>query len=95
MISGCPSSASAVAPQGSTTATVTWNEPTATDNSGGNVQRTSTHFPGQSYQVGMTMIMYTFTDPSGNQAFCNFVVTVSTCKIFDIHKYGIEIQFIS
>ncbi|XP_033626669.1 uncharacterized protein LOC117289582 isoform X35 [Asterias rubens] len=78
VISGCPSSASAVAPQGSTTATVTWNEPTATDNSGGNVLRTSTHFPGQSYQVGMTMITYTFTDPSGNQAFCNFVVTVST-----------------
>ncbi|XP_033626668.1 uncharacterized protein LOC117289582 isoform X34 [Asterias rubens] len=78
VISGCPPGASAVAPQGQTSAVVTWNEPTATDNSGGNVQRSSNRSPGESFSVGMTMITYTFTDQSGNQATCTFAVTVST-----------------
>ena len=80
VISGCPSGATAVAPQGQTSASVTWNEPTATDNSGGNVQRSSNRSPGQTFGLGSTQVTYTFTDPSGNQATCRFTVTVTSGK---------------
>ncbi|XP_033626670.1 uncharacterized protein LOC117289582 isoform X36 [Asterias rubens] len=77
VISGCPSGATGVASQGSNIATVTWVEPTATDNSGGNVQRSSNRSPGQTFGLGSTQVTYTFTDPSGNQATCRFTVTVT------------------
>ena len=80
MISGCPSGATGVASQGSNIATVTWVEPTATDNSGGNVQRSSNRSPGQTFGLGSTQVTYTFTDPSGNQATCRFTVTVTSGK---------------
>ena len=95
VISGCPNQGvTAIAPQGSSSASASWTEPTATDNSGGAVTRLSNRSPGQSFSLGNTQITYTFTDPSGNQAFCRFTVTVSTGTVVDneifsqkVHKY--------
>ena len=82
VISGCPNQGvTAIAPQGSSSASASWTEPTATDNSGGVVTRSSNRSPGQSFSLGNTQITYTFTDPSGNQAFCRFTVTVLSGKI--------------
>ncbi|XP_038069618.1 uncharacterized protein LOC119738747 isoform X6 [Patiria miniata] len=75
-VSGCPSGVSVTAPSGATTATASWTEPTATDDSGAVPTRTSSHSPGQSFPIGQTMVEYTFRDPSGNQAMCVFVVNV-------------------
>ncbi|XP_038068270.1 uncharacterized protein LOC119737763 isoform X5 [Patiria miniata] len=76
-ISNCPMTAAGSLAQGATTVTVTWTVPTATDNSGGTVSRTSTHNSGDLFTVGNTQVRYTFTDPSGNEARCEFVVMVS------------------
>ena len=82
VVSGCPiQGVTVTAPQGSSSASATWTEPTATDNSGGVVTRLSNRSPGQSFSLGNTQITYTFTDPSGNQAFCRFTVTVLSGKI--------------
>ncbi|XP_022082334.1 uncharacterized protein LOC110974776 isoform X2 [Acanthaster planci] len=78
LISNCPTGASATLPQGATSVAVTWTVPTATDNSGGTVSRTSTHDSGDSFGLGNTQVTYTFTDPSGNEARCQFVVMVSS-----------------
>merc|ERR1711962_779374 len=76
VISDCPLSASATLAQGATSVAVTWTVPTATDNSGGVVSRTSTHNSGDLFSAGNTNVVYTFTDPSGNSAQCQFVVMV-------------------
>ena len=63
-------------PPGRTSGTLTWTEPTATDNSGTTPTVTQSHRPGDSFPVGTTTVTYTFTDMAGNQAQCSFTVTV-------------------
>ncbi|XP_072048991.1 uncharacterized protein [Amphiura filiformis] len=60
---------------GSSTAVVSWTEPTASDNSG-SVTLTSSHSPGDSFPIGDTTVTYTATDPYGNKATKTFTVTV-------------------
>ncbi len=61
----------------SATATVTWTVPTATDNSGGDVTLSSTHEPGDSFNIGTTTVTYTATDLYGNIKTESFDVTVN------------------
>ena len=81
VVSGCPGNFVERAEPGTTAADVSWIEPTATDNSG-TVFTTSTHSPPTILPVGSTSITYTFTDPSGNQNTCTFIVTV-ICKLLN------------
>ncbi|XP_041369895.1 uncharacterized protein LOC121383864 [Gigantopelta aegis] len=76
----CPSaSIQAYADRGKTTAVVTWNPPTATDNSGTvTVQQVDGLRPNQTFSEGSSTIKYTATDPSGNTAHCAFAVNVVT-----------------
>jgi len=74
VISGVPSSFSQNNDPGLCTATVTWTEPTASDNCG--VTLTSTASPGDAFAVGPNTVTYTATDPSGNSATASFVITV-------------------
>ncbi len=60
---------------GSITASVSWTEPTADDNSG-QVTLTSSHVPGGIFPVGDTEVTYTAVDSSGNDATESFVVTI-------------------
>ena len=77
MIAGCPLNAISVsAPAGSTSATATWPEPTATDDSGVAPIRSRSRAPGQSFPVGTTVVTYRFTDISGNSKTCQFQVVV-------------------
>ena len=63
-------------PPGRTSGTLTWTEPTVTDDSGMTPTVTQTHQPGDSFNVGTTAVTYTFNDIAGNQAQCSFTVTV-------------------
>ena len=54
-------------------ATVTWSEPSASDNSG-SVTLTSDYSSGDTFPIGGTSVTYTATDPSGNTA--TFSITV-------------------
>lgn len=71
----CPTTVTATAPAGSQTATVSWNAPTAIDDSG-NVAIDESHTPGSSFPIGLSVVTYTFTDRTGNEASCSFAVFV-------------------
>jgi uncharacterized repeat protein (TIGR01451 family) len=58
------------------TAIGTWTPPTATDNCG--TPSVSSNFSsGYAFPIGSTTVIYTARDPKGNQAICDFIVTVS------------------
>ncbi|XP_072175625.1 uncharacterized protein [Diadema setosum] len=78
VINNCPSNKYDTALPGSSSDSVTWTEPTASDNSG-MVTLTSTHEPGASFPIGSTTVTYTATDVGGNTAMCSFNVNVLEC----------------
>ena len=55
--------------------TVSWVEPTVTDNSGV-VSLSSSHSPGTVFSIGSTEVTYTAIDNTGNVAYGSFTVTV-------------------
>ena len=61
----------------SATAAVSWTLPTSTDNSGEGATFTSSHNPGDLFNIGSTTVTYTATDPYSNQAIATFDVTVT------------------
>ncbi|PIK34618.1 putative hyalin, partial [Apostichopus japonicus] len=61
----------------STGTTVSWTEPTATDNPGVVSLQSRSHAPGDFFSPGTTQVTYIFVDPSGQTAFCIFTVTVT------------------
>ena len=63
---------------GQTERSVTWQEPTATDNDGATPRVTRTHVPGQSFAPGVHTVSYQFTDQSGNTAVCSFDIIVTS-----------------
>ncbi|XP_072046364.1 uncharacterized protein [Amphiura filiformis] len=70
-----PSSIIADIDFGQNYATVTWTEPTVTDNSGF-YTLTSTHSSGSQFSYGVTTVTYTAVDESGNTVSYSFNVTV-------------------
>ena len=62
---------------GATSTQATWNSPTATDAQGA-VTLTTTFNPGNTFNVGVTPVVYTATDTSGLEAACTFNVIVQT-----------------
>ncbi|XP_038066521.1 uncharacterized protein LOC119736577 [Patiria miniata] len=83
VISGCPFGQTVTAPSGSTSAIVTWNEPTASDNSGQPPQLKRSHAPGTTFSLGYTAVTYEFRDATGNQATCTFLIYVVGAGITD------------
>ena len=74
-IVGGPNSVMETIPLGSSSGVVNWTEPTATDNSGGEVAVVRSHKPGDTFPVGTTQVIYIFTDEAGNSASYSFPVT--------------------
>ena len=68
-------------PAGLGATTVTWTEPTATDNSGSVSLQSRSHAPGSLFPVGTTTVTYTFVDSSGSTASTSFNVVVVECKL--------------
>ena len=56
--------------------TVTFNDATATDNSGTVNLISQTHRSGQFFVTGSTMVTYTFADPSNNRDSCSFTIEI-------------------
>ena len=57
--------------------TVTFQEPTANDNSGQVNLRSRSHAPGAFFPTGTTEVCYTFADAAQNTVDCCFDVTVT------------------
>ena len=67
---------------GQPTAAVTWSEPTATDNSG--IQTlASTHSPGSTFNIGVTVVTYTSVDAAGHETTRLFSVKVTGDELYD------------
>ena len=62
--------------RGLPTAVVSWQQPSARDNSFGSVTITSNFNPGDRFPIGKTNITYTATDMSGNEQSAMFSITV-------------------
>ena len=79
-VSGCPESITRTSNAGLCTATVSWTEPTATDNctAAGSLVRRRSHSPGDTFQSGTTKVWYVFEDVAGNISdTCSFNVIVT------------------
>jgi len=76
-ISGMPGDLAVMAQPRATSATVTWDEPVATDATAGIATFTPTHPSGTDFPIGKTEVVYTAVDTAGNVATESFNVTVS------------------
>ena len=65
-----------VANPGETSAIATWTEPTATDDVTAVVSRFRTASSGDRFPLGDTVVLYYFFDGAGNEATCEFTVSV-------------------
>ena len=61
---------------GLSTAVVTWDEPTASDNSG-SATLTSSSSSGSAFSIGDTVVTYTAVDGSSNQVTAYFTIKVA------------------
>ncbi len=75
------------------TATATWAPPTATDNCG-TPTLISTHTPGATFNSGITTVVYTAIDASGNTTTCSFTVNSSQLALnitpSDYNGFGVS-----
>ena len=76
VVTGCPADVKATTELGTPTTTVTWTEPTATDE--GTFTTVRSHVPGESFPVGTTHVAYIYTDRPGKTSACSFSVIVET-----------------
>jgi|GEM_PF-3027024 len=77
--STCPNDITVENDLGNCDALVSWTPPVGADNCSTSV--TSSHTPGDEFQLGTTTVIYTATDPSGNSAVCSFNVTVEDAEM--------------
>ena len=78
----CPNNMVFYTAECSSSALVSWNEPSATDNSG----HVSISYPGirppVNLSIGLYNVMYSAVDSSGNRANCSFIVQVTSMPFF-------------
>ena len=89
-IFNCPQSTTYEVGIGVPSRSVSWIEPIATDNSGGQPTVVRSHQPGSTFNVGTTQVTYTFTDQSQNSATCTFAV-IGKWKV--LVNYGFFLHF--
>ncbi len=76
VIENCPTDTIIFAPPTMCSAIYTWEEPTITDACSEAFINSPTFMPGDAFDVGETTVGYLGFDAQGNQAVCNFNVTV-------------------
>ncbi|MBX7093572.1 MAG: HYR domain-containing protein [Flavobacteriales bacterium] len=77
-ISGCPSNQTLPNTNNVCGRVVNWTAPTATDNcTGATITQTSGPASGSTFPIGVTNIVYTATDASGNTSTCSFSITIT------------------
>ena len=79
-IVGCPEDISATTTPNRVSTTVTWDPPSASDDSGQIANFFNNFNPGDVFPLGTTEVVYIWTDPSGNSATCSFNVVVIVGK---------------
>ncbi|XP_071845663.1 uncharacterized protein [Apostichopus japonicus] len=75
IITPCPATRVVDVPAGLTGAPLFWTPPQAIDESGPVIVE-ATHRPGENFPLGVTLVVYTFTDQFGNSASCSFNIIV-------------------
>ena len=85
-IHGCPNNITTTTELGTTSKSISWTEPTATDRSG-TPTRVRSHQPGAEFPLGVTSVRYTFTDASDNPVTCDFTITLES-------GYSLFLQFV-
>ena len=86
IITGCPFRVGGMANLGTNEGVATWTEPIAADDDGQPVLVARTHAPSSLFPVGPTTVAYYFTDSTGNEAICSFMVIIimeGTCSFCD------------
>ena len=71
-----PKELNQMADPGVATATVTWTEPTVTDNSGAALTVSSNYQSGDKFILGITPVIYSAVDSHGNNATYSFNVII-------------------
>ena len=87
VISGCPRDKTVIYELGERGVLPSWLEPRATDNSGYSILNRKSGFlyqPGFLLTEGSTTVSYVFSDASGNEAVCSFVVTASVGECYHV-----------
>ena len=74
---------------GMPTAVVSWQQPSATENSGEPVTIFSNFNSGDTFPIGVTTVTFTATDTSGNANSARFTITV-TGKMFLEQRYSFK-----
>ena len=72
---------------GMPTTVVSWQQPSATENSGEPVTISSNFNSGDTFPIGITTVTFTATDSSGNANSATFAITV-TGKMFLEQRYS-------
>ena len=79
-ITDCPPDVIVNVEEGSLSAQVSWDEPSATDASGDVTVLLKTHLSGDKFGIGSNTVFYIFADQAKNMAFCSFSVQVISGK---------------
>ena len=100
IVTNCPQSITYNLPPSTTSREVTWSEPTAVDNSGSIPAVTQSHQPGDVFVVGSTEVTYVFTDQSGNEATCSFVINLGkdhfvSARLLSLNYIPIKLEVMS
>ena len=81
VIANCPISTVKTVSDSTQCATVSWTEPTATDNCGTPILARTGLASGSCFKAGINAISYTATDAKGNKSNCSFNVAVSVTSV--------------
>ncbi|XP_072051443.1 hyalin-like [Amphiura filiformis] len=76
-ITNCPSDIIGKVEEGSISAPVSWEEPSAMDASGNVKLLVKTHQSGERFGIGANTVFYIFADPTNNMAFCTFSIKIN------------------
>ena len=63
---------------------ITWKEPKVNDNSGNPFLKEQSHVSGEYFEVGTTVVTYSFADFSENEGSCSFTVRINEGEWFRI-----------
>lgn len=89
VISNCPTSVTQISSSATACVSVSWKEPTATDESG-TPTLSSNYKSGYCFPVGATTVIYSAKDLAGNTSNCSFVVTIKPKSAVECTQYVIE-----
>ncbi|KAJ8041487.1 Hyalin [Holothuria leucospilota] len=76
VVENCPSEVGKIINTGESNSPVSWTMPQVSDNSGSFTMNDDAPAPGDSFQVGETLVVYVYSDAANNSATCEITVTL-------------------